>query len=132
MRLQFTIGIGDAHAQNGCLLSRYDREPPRRFSQAALLLLPLAFLPREPARRALSDYDHKAPSSSPSFQYLREHKAARGVLAHGEEEKKRILEEERAQNSTLLGSYLRDEPWKNDGKNRQLLRIVINDSYQES
>ena len=126
------IGKGDAHPFVGYFLSRYEREPPSDPSQAALLLLPLAFLPREPARRAPSDYDHKAPSSSFPFQYLREHKAARGVLAHGEEEKKRILEEERAQNSTLLGSYLRDEPWKNDGKNRQLLRIVINDSYQES
>jgi hypothetical protein len=54
------------------------------------------------------------------------------VLAHGEEEKKRILEEERAQNSTLLGSYLRDEPWKNDGKSRRLLRISIFAIYRDS
>jgi hypothetical protein len=48
-------------------MSRYDREPQGDPSQAALLLLPLAFLPREPTRRASSDYDHKAPSSSFPF-----------------------------------------------------------------
>jgi hypothetical protein len=32
------------------------------------------------------------------------------VLAHGEEEKKEFIEEERAQTTTLLGSYPLDEP----------------------
>jgi hypothetical protein len=101
------IGKGDAHPFVGCFLSRYEREPQGDHSEAALLLPPLAFPPREPTRRAPSDYDHKAPSSSfpfTAFFLFRESLKPLKLCLHTGRKKKRILEEERAQSTTLLGA----------------------------
>jgi hypothetical protein len=104
-------------------------------AQAALLLLPLAFPPREPARRAPSDYDHKAPSSSfpfTAFFLFRESLKPLKLCLHTGRREKENFRRRKGSNYDALGSYLRDEPWKNNGKNRRLLRISIFAVYRES
>jgi hypothetical protein len=54
------------------------------------------------------------------------------VLAHGQEEKKRIYRRRKGSKYDALGSYLRVEPWKNNGKSKRLLRISIFAVYQDS
>jgi hypothetical protein len=53
------------------------------------------------------------------------------VLAHGQEEK-REKEGRKGSSYDALGSYLRDEPWKNNGESRRLLGISIFAVYRES
>jgi hypothetical protein len=53
------------------------------------------------------------------------------VLAHGEEEKE-SFRRRKGSSYDALGSYLLDEPWKNNGKSRRLLRISIFAIYWES
>jgi hypothetical protein len=54
------------------------------------------------------------------------------VCSHTARKKKEKKEGREGSDYDALGSYLRDEPWKNNGESRRLLGISIFAVYRES
>jgi hypothetical protein len=54
------------------------------------------------------------------------------VCSHTGRKKKENFRRRKGSRYDALRSYLRDEPWKNNGKNRRLLGISIFAVYRES
>jgi hypothetical protein len=99
------------------LLSRYEREPPRRS-------FPSGSSPSSFSTSAKGAFEKSLkrlrPLGSLFITFLSTFaettKTAESVLAHGQEEKREFIEEERAQSTTLLGATFAMSPKRQWGK----------------
>jgi len=114
------------------LLSRYEREPPRR-------LFPSGSSPPSfsiSAQGAFEKSLKRLRSQGSLLHHLPfnicESTKPLEVCSHTARKKKENFRKRKGSKYNALGSYPLDEPWKNNGKNRRLLRISINDNYRES
>ena len=102
MRLRNTIGKGDAHARDSWPLEPLRAGAPKAILPQRLFSFFLQHLRQGSLREEpQATTTTRLPPHHLPFNTLREPKAARGVLAHGQEEKKEFIEEERAQTTTL-------------------------------